>query len=65
MNLLKKVKYLLILFIPMYIFFYYYQIYMKEPFIEAKAAILMDAESGEIIYKKMKMHLLLQQVCQK
>ncbi|HDR6318675.1 TPA: D-alanyl-D-alanine carboxypeptidase [Bacillus thuringiensis] len=46
------IKQFLILLILIYIFFYYYRIHMKEPLIQAKAAILMDAESGEIIYKK-------------
>ncbi|MFT9819109.1 D-alanyl-D-alanine carboxypeptidase family protein [Lysinibacillus sp. NPDC056185] len=50
MQLLKKFS---LLFISILLFAYYYQYSsIKEPYIEASAAILMDAQSGEILYSK-------------
>lgn len=52
MKFLKKRIYIPILCIPVIIFLFIFKTYMIEPSIQAKAAILMDAESGEILYKK-------------
>ncbi|MGE7874482.1 D-alanyl-D-alanine carboxypeptidase family protein [Bacillus paramycoides] len=52
MKILKKQIYIPILCISAIIFLYFFQTHNNELNIQAKAAILMDAESGKIIYKK-------------
>lgn len=52
MNILKKFKYLFITLIPICMLLFYYEFYVKEPSLQAKAAILMEAQSGKILYKK-------------
>lgn len=52
MNILKRFKYLFITLIPISMFLFYYQFYVKGPTLQAKAAILMEASSGKILYKK-------------
>ncbi|PEL82501.1 D-alanyl-D-alanine carboxypeptidase [Bacillus wiedmannii] len=52
MNILKRFKYLFITLIPICMLLFYYQFYVKEPTLHAKSAILMEAESGKILYKK-------------
>lgn len=38
--------------IPICMLLFYFQFYVKEPTLQAKAAILMDAQSGKVLYKK-------------
>jgi D-alanyl-D-alanine carboxypeptidase len=45
-------KNLLVILIPVCIILFYLEPYIKGPTIQAKAAILMDAESGAILYSK-------------
>nr|WP_088327661.1 D-alanyl-D-alanine carboxypeptidase family protein [Bacillus cereus] len=52
MNILKRFKYLFITLIPISMFLFYYQFNVKGPTLQAKAAILMEAQSGKILYKK-------------
>lgn len=52
MKFFKKCIYIPILCITAIIFFFFFKSYINEPNIQAKAAILMKAETGEIIYKK-------------
>ena len=52
MNILKKFKYLFITLASICMLLFYYQVCVKEPTLQAKAAILMDAQSGKILYKK-------------
>ncbi|EOP90472.1 hypothetical protein IGM_02164 [Bacillus cereus HuB4-4] len=52
MKILKKRMYIPILCMSAIIFLFFFQTYVNEPNIQAKSAILMDAESGKIVYKK-------------
>ncbi|UHA74399.1 D-alanyl-D-alanine carboxypeptidase family protein [Paenibacillus sp. 481] len=51
MNMVKKPKYLFIV-IPLSMLLFYYVFFEKDPYIDAKAAILIDAHSGEVVYSK-------------
>lgn len=52
MKLAKKSRNILIVFVAILVTLYTYLTFIKEPVIEAKAAILMDAQSGKVIYGK-------------
>ncbi|HDX9707856.1 TPA: D-alanyl-D-alanine carboxypeptidase [Bacillus thuringiensis] len=52
MKLLKRCIYIPIICIAVIIGLFFLKTYISEPNIQAKSAILMDAETGEIIYKK-------------
>ena len=53
MQFLKNSLFYYYLFITALIVLYFY-LYVNGPIIQAKSAILIDAHSGEVVYKKMK-----------
>ena len=53
MQFLKNSQFYYYLFITALIVLYFY-LYVNGPIIQAKSAILIDANSGEVVYKKMK-----------
>lgn len=52
MKIVKKSRNMLIVFVAILVTLYTYLTFIKEPVIEAKAAILMDAQSGKVVYGK-------------
>lgn len=54
MQFLKKITVLLLSFLITALIVLYFYLYVNGPVIQAKSAILIDASSGEVIYKKMK-----------
>ncbi|QWH06575.1 D-alanyl-D-alanine carboxypeptidase family protein [Bacillus mycoides] len=52
MQFLKKITVLLLSFLITALIFLYFYIYVNGPIIQAKSAILIDTNSGEIVYKK-------------
>ncbi|MEA1010629.1 MULTISPECIES: D-alanyl-D-alanine carboxypeptidase family protein [Bacillus cereus group] len=52
MKIAKKSRNILIVFVAILLTLYTYLTFIKEPVIEAEAAILMDAQSGKVIYGK-------------
>ena len=53
MQFLKNHNFIIIFVITALIVLYFY-LYVNGPIIQAKSAILIDANSGEVVYKKMK-----------
>lgn len=54
MQFLKKIRYFIIIFFITALIVLYFYLYVNGPIIQAKSAILINANSGEIVYKKMK-----------
>lgn len=54
MQFLKKFAILLLSFFITALIVLYFYLYVNGPIIQAKSAILIDAHSGEVVYKKMK-----------
>lgn len=54
MQFLKKITILLLSFLITALIVLYFYLYVNDPIIQAKSAILIDTNSGEIVYKKMK-----------
>lgn len=52
MKIAKRSRNMLIVFIAIFVTLYTYSVFTKEPVIEANAAILMDAQSGKVVYGK-------------
>ncbi len=52
MQFLKKITVLLLSFLITALIFLYFYLYVNGPIIQAKSAILIDTNSGEIVYKK-------------
>ncbi|ENQ3080928.1 D-alanyl-D-alanine carboxypeptidase [Bacillus cereus] len=52
MKIVKKSRNMLIVFVAILVTLYIYLTFIKEPVIEAAAAILMDAQSGKVVYGK-------------
>ena len=52
MKIVKKSRNMLIVFVAILALLYTYLTFIKEPVIEAEAAILMDAQSGKVVYGK-------------
>ena len=52
MQFLKKFAILLLSFLLLHLSFYIFYLYVNGPIIQAKSAILINANSGEIVYKK-------------
>ena len=52
MKIVKKSSNMLIVFVAILVTLYTYLTFIKEPVIEAEAAILMDAQSGKVVYGK-------------
>lgn len=61
----KNLVLLILSFLITAILVFYFYFYVNGPSIKAKSAILIDATSEEIVYKKMKIPLSPQQVYQK
>lgn len=54
MQFFKKIAILFLSFLITVIIVLYFYLYVNGPIIQAKSAILIDANSGEVVYKKMK-----------
>lgn len=54
MQFLKKITVLLLSFLITALIVLYFYLYVNGPIIQAKSATLIDTNSGEIVYKKMK-----------
>ena len=52
MQFLKKITVLLLSFLITALVVLYFYLYVNGPIIQAKSAILIDANSGEVVYKK-------------
>jgi len=52
MQFLKKFTILLLSFVITALIVLYFYLYVNGPIIQAKSAILIDANSGEVVYKK-------------
>ncbi|PEW02782.1 D-alanyl-D-alanine carboxypeptidase [Bacillus cereus] len=52
MKIAKKSRNMFIVFVAILVIVYTYLTFIKEPVIEADAAILMDAQSGKVVYGK-------------
>ncbi|ABK85598.1 TPA: D-alanyl-D-alanine carboxypeptidase [Bacillus cereus] len=52
MQFLKKITILLLSFVITALIVLYFYLYVNGPIIQAKSAILIDANSGEVVYKK-------------
>lgn len=57
MQFLKKFTILFLSFVITALIVLYFYLYVNGPIIQAKSAILIDSNSGEVIYKKMKKFL--------
>ena len=47
-----KIRYFIIIFFITALIVLYFYLYVNGPIIQAKSAILIDAHSGEVVYKK-------------
>ncbi|MDH4421452.1 MULTISPECIES: D-alanyl-D-alanine carboxypeptidase family protein [Bacillus] len=52
MKIAKRSRNMLIVFVAIFVTLYTYSTFTKEPVIDATAAILMDAQSGKVVYGK-------------